>query len=136
MFHRYLHQDGSREMAVWRAKVRGPLAVTRHRRTEIVNAICRAAFLGQLTPVTPADFAAEFAAGHLRQAEILWRSALNRAAVLSQQHTPRLGTHSLEVLHVACALELKSRHFLTFDLRQQQLANAAGLRLVRLDLGA
>jgi len=57
---------------------------------------------------------------------------LNRAAELSQRHTPKLGTRSLDVLHVACALELKLRHFLTFDRRQQQLATAAGLKAVRL----
>ncbi len=31
----YLHQAGSREMASWRAKLTGPLAVTHHGRTEI-----------------------------------------------------------------------------------------------------
>jgi predicted nucleic acid-binding protein len=45
----YIHQEGSREMAAWRARVRGPLAVTHHGRTELVNAICRAAFQGILS---------------------------------------------------------------------------------------
>jgi predicted nucleic acid-binding protein len=56
----------------------------------------------------------------------------NCAAELSQRHTPKLGTRSLDVLHVACALELKLRHFLTFDTLQQQLAKAEGLRPVHL----
>ena len=128
----YLHQAGSREMAAWRAKISGPLAVAHHGRTEIVNAICRAAFLGQLDAKGMAqaltDLSADFQAGHLLQADILWRAALSRAAELSKVHTPKLGTRSLDVLHVACALELKSFHFLTFDLRQQQLAVAVGLR--------
>lgn len=132
----YIHQEGSREMAAWRARLRGALAVTHHGRTEVINAICRAAFLGQLDPAgmgeALADFNSDFDSGHLRQADILWRAALNRAAGLSQQHTPKLGTRSQDVLHVACALELKLRHFLTFDIRQQQLAAAAGLRIVQL----
>jgi len=132
----YIHQEGSREMAAWRAKVRGALPVTHHGRTEIVNAICRAAFLGQLGAEALieiiADFNSDFASGHLRQVDILWRAALNGAAELSQRHTPKLGTRSLDVLHVACALELELRHFLTFDSRQQHLAAAAGLKLVRL----
>jgi hypothetical protein len=33
---------------------------------------------------------------------------------------------------VAGALELKLRHFLTFDSRQRQLAAAAGLKVVRM----
>jgi hypothetical protein len=32
------------------------------------------------------------------------------------------------VLHVATAVELGLRHFVTFDSRQRQLARAAGLR--------
>lgn len=132
----YLHQAGSREMSAWRAKLAGALPVTHHGRTEIVNAICRAAFLGQLDPAglleTLADFSADFAAGHLWQADLLWRAALNRAAELSERHTPTLGTRSLDVLHVACALELRLRHFLTFDGRQRELATAAGLRAIRL----
>ena len=131
----YIHQDGSREMAAWRARVRGSLLVTHHARTEVVNAICRAAFLGQLTPETLAealrDFDSDFSAGHLHQPEILWRAALNRAAELSRQYTSKLGTRSLDVLHVACAVELKLRYFLTFDVRQRQLAAAVTLKVVR-----
>ena len=132
----YLHQAGSREMAIWRGKLQGPLAVTLHGRTEVINAICRSAFLGQLNPdrlsEALADLNSDFISGLYRQADILWRSALNRAAELSQQHTPKLGTRSLDVLHVACALELKLRHFLTFDTVQQKLALAVGLRLIHL----
>ena len=132
----YIHQAGSREMAEWRAKHRGVLTVTHHGRAEIVNAICRAAFLGQLDPdvlaTTLDDFSSDFASGRLRQADILWRAALSRAAELSQLHTPKLGTRSLDVLHVACALELKLSHFLTFDIRQQRLAEVAGLKSVRI----
>ena len=132
----YIHQDGSREMAAWRAKNRGALVVTHHGRGEIINAICRAAFLTQLSDRAMAealsDFESDFVAGHLCQADILWRAALNGAMELSREHTPKLGTRALDVLHVACALELKLRHFLTFDVRQQKLAAAAGLRIVPL----
>jgi len=132
----YIHQAGSREMSVWRGKISDALAVTHHGRVEIINAICRAAFVGHLTEDAArealADFAADFAVGRLRQAEILWRAALNRAAELGQKHTPKLGTRSLDVLHVACALELKSRYFLTFDERQQKLATVVGLKTIEL----
>lgn len=37
----------------------------------------------------------------------------------------------MDVLHVACALELRLPYFLTFDERQQRLASAVRLRLVR-----
>ena len=132
----YIHQEASREMAAWRAKVRGALIVTHHGRVEVVNAICRAAFQGELPTdelgEVLSEFDADLAAGHLHQADILWRAALNQAAELSKLYTPKLGTRSLDVLHVACALELDLAYFLTFDTRQRQLAVAAGLKLVRL----
>lgn len=130
----YLHEEGSRAMAVWRAKTHGALPVTHHGRTEIVNALCRAAFLGHLARdglgESLTDFAADFAEGRLHQADILWRAALDRASDLSRQHTPDVGTRSLDVLHVACALELKLRRFVTFDRRQQKLAKRVGLRVI------
>lgn len=132
----YIHQAGSRETSIWLGKVNGALTVTHHGRIEIINAISRTVFLGYLTANAAsealADFASDFNAGRLRQADILWRSALNLAAELGQEYTPKLGTPSLVVLHVACAVELKSRYFLTFDLRQRKLASAVGLKTVEL----
>jgi predicted nucleic acid-binding protein len=131
----YVHQDGSRQISAWRAKVPGPLPVTHHGRTEVINAICRVAFLGEINEEgleeALSDLAADFASGRLEQADILWRAALNRAPELSREHTPKLGTRALDVLHVACALELKLRYFFTFDARQQQLAIATGLKPIR-----
>jgi hypothetical protein len=77
----------------------------------VINAICRSAFVGHLNDDQLAEalneFNSDFALGHLCQADILWRAALTRATELSERHTPKLGTRSLDVLHVACALELK-----------------------------
>ena len=133
----YVHQhERSRQMVAWRAGVEGALTITHHGRTEITNALCRARFTGELDDQgledALSDFETEFAHGQLVQADILWRAALNRAAELSRTHTPALGTRALDVLHVACALELKLRHFLTFDDRQRKLAAAAGLKIVKL----
>ncbi len=132
----YLHCAGSREMAAWRARVDGPLPVTHHGRTEIINALCRARFLGHLDAAGCAealsDFDEDLVLGRVVQADILWRAALDRAAELSRVHTPELGTRALDVLHVACALELRLPYFLTLDARQQKLASAARLKLLRL----
>ena len=133
----YLHQHGrSRSVIAWRAGINGALPITHHGRTEITNAICRSRFTGELDEHgledALADFEADFAQGRLDQVNILWRAALNRAAELSRSYTPTLGTRSADVLHVACALELKLRHFLTFDDRQRKLAMAVGLKLVKL----
>jgi predicted nucleic acid-binding protein len=50
-----------------------------------------------------------------------------RAIQLSQKHTPRVGTRTLDVLHVAAAITLRARFFYTFDQSQAELARAANL---------
>ncbi len=46
---------------------------------------------------------------------------------LARRHGARLGMRTLDTLHVASALELKSERFWTFDNRQAKLALAVGL---------
>ncbi len=132
----YLHQHGSRELALWFARASSPVQVTHHGQIEIVNAICRAAFVGDVVEdgmlKALQHFKEDLTNGRLQLADILWRAALNRAAELSRSFTPTLGTRSLDVIHVACALELGRRNFLTFDAKQRELAIATGLKPVRL----
>jgi predicted nucleic acid-binding protein len=56
-----------------------------------------------------------------------WAAVYRVAEALSAQHTVKGGCRSLDVLHVATAVYLKSDRFLTFDVGQAQLAKAAGL---------
>ena len=72
----------------------------------------------------------DFVQGRYVVADVLWRATLKRAGDLSRQYTRRLGCRSLDILHVASALELQCRSFLTFDVRQQQLARAVKLRMI------
>jgi len=121
-------------MTTWRAKLSGPLPVTHHGRVELINGIALAAhrrFISA-TALTAALAALDddFETGRYRQTDLLWRSALKRAGDLSRQHTPALGTRSLDVLHVASALELNLRRFVSFDERQQKLARAVGLKVI------
>lgn len=53
-----------------------------------------------------------------------------KGAALTRSHVARLGTRTLDSLHLACALELKAQQFWTFDERQAKLAKAAGLKVV------
>jgi predicted nucleic acid-binding protein len=55
--------------------------------------------------------------------------AFDLCTTLAQQHGARLGIRTLDTLHVASALELKSDRFWTFDQRQAKLALAAGLKI-------
>lgn len=119
-------------MNAWRGKTKGALVVTHHGRVEVINGICLAAhrreIAGEALADTLASFDEDFADGLYRSADLLWRATLNRAAELSRAYSPKLGTRSLDVLHVASALELEIRCFVTYDRRQEDLARAVGLK--------
>jgi predicted nucleic acid-binding protein len=130
----YLHEPESRALAAWRSRHAGALTVTHHGRVEMTNGLALAAHRG-LIPKAAFQLALaalddDFHHGRYRLADLLWRSTLNRAAPLSRMHSRGFGTRTLDVLHVASALELGLCQFLTFDLRQQELARATGLKLV------
>ncbi|NJK90568.1 MAG: type II toxin-antitoxin system VapC family toxin [Blastochloris sp.] len=56
-------------------------------------------------------------------------AVLRLARAYSLQRTARGGHRTLDVLHVATAVHLGARTFLTFDKRQRQLARYAGLKV-------
>jgi predicted nucleic acid-binding protein len=130
----YLHEPDSQAMTAWCARLRGSLAVTLFGRVEIVNAIGLALARGFLSrPAHEAALAAlddDFMQGRLMLANIQWRSALRLADEIGRKRTPALACRTLDILHVASALTLDCRHFLTFDIRQRKLAEATGLKSV------
>ncbi len=128
----YIHEPASAAMSAWRSRTKGALPVTPHGRLEIVNGICLAGFRKIISAEALSDAIASFdedlAESRYVDADILWRATFRRARELSRAHTPALGCRTLDVLHVATAMELGLRYFVTFDSRQRQLAKAAGLK--------
>jgi hypothetical protein len=51
--------------------------------------------------------------------------------ILARQHVAALGTHALEILHVAAAVVVGARAFVTGDRRRASLAEVAGLDVTR-----
>lgn len=131
----YAHDKHSAALSAWRLKHPGALGVTRFSRVELVNSMAAAVPRRHLSEADFQDFigdlATDFAAQRLRLVDVPWRAVLDSAADLSRLHTPALGTRSLDVLHVASALELKARWFVTYDHRQARLAEACGLALIQ-----
>ena len=92
-------------------RVLGTKRITRHSFTEFFGAINDArAFL---TPCA------------LDQAN-LFRKALE----LSRRYTARHQCRTLDILHVAAALEVEARSLASFDFRQRKLAISAGLNVL------
>ena len=130
----YLKEPESHRVAIWRTKIGGALFVTHHGRIEIANGIALAAHRRMIDQrafnAALAAFDDDFDSGRYVHADLSWRATLNRAGVLSRQHSGTLGTRSLDVLHIACALELGLRTFVSYDVRQQNLARLVGLKLL------
>lgn len=131
----YVHGARSMSMASWRFKQTRPIPVTKFGRLEILSAIALAAFRDELDNVDRKQaeriLAEDFTEGRLRLVDLPWRAVFDQAAALVEEHSPALGTRSLDVLQVASAMELNARHFLTYDTRQARLAAACGLKILQ-----
>ncbi len=130
----YVHDNRSRAFCAWRKRLGGSLPITMHGRSELVNCIALAVFRGDIDRAAAAaalsDLEEDLAAGRLHLADVPWRQTFERATALSMAHTAKLGTRTLDVLHVASAITSRCRWFVTYDARQAPLARAAGLRLI------
>ncbi len=74
----------------------------------------------------------DLSAGIFSHIEIPQSSVLIETERLSARHSEKLGTRSLDILHVAMALSVGCQRFLSFDLRQVKLAKATGLKVPNL----
>jgi len=99
-------------------------------RSEVSNAVFRQAFLRKLTFAEALRAWKSFETDRRGAAwdcvefpDQAWETCID----LARKHGPALGVRNLDLLHVACALELKAQKFWTFDDRQARLAEAVGL---------
>jgi predicted nucleic acid-binding protein len=75
------------------------------------------------------DVETDIAGGFLVPTPIASAGLHEKARQLSDRYTPGLGTRSLDLLHVAAALNLKAEVFFSFDERQRQTAAREGLKV-------
>jgi len=67
--------------------------------------------------------------GLLIHTTMAWGDICRRADDLSEKHMVKNGQRTIDLLHVAAALEIGTKLFLSFDHRQCGLAKAAGLQV-------
>ena len=99
---------------------------------EVINAVGLRVFRKEVSAsqaqVALLDFEKDLRAGVFQLRPIL-EAVFERARQLSRQTTPKLGTRTADLLHVAAALELSADYLYTFDQRQRKLAQAVRLKL-------
>lgn len=116
------------------AAVPPPILLTDWHRVEIANAFQRAVKNGRITAaqaeVLWQDFTNDVTAGRFEIATIDYEAVLTRTLALTQKHTATIGTRSLDLIHIATALEIEVADFLSFDHRQRQAGSAEGLNVL------
>jgi len=114
------------------AAARKPLLITSLGELEAVNAFYRRVFRKELSPsnviVAVGDLEADIQSG-IFQLHSMPQSAFTRAKALAGTITASIGVRTYDVLHVAAALELGAHTLYTFDRKQREAAQAAGLKV-------
>jgi len=110
-----------------------PLAISHFHAVEIPNAIRLKRFRKDITAAQEAEslraFQADVDAGRLAYLTYDLAAVFIRASSLSAKYSNTLGTRSLDILHVAAALEAECVEFISFDERQRKLAAKEGLKV-------
>ena len=139
LFGFYLKQSNSQAAAELAAMMKEPLHVTSLLAYEFRQALRFQAWRHSANPregIALADthvalnrFETDLAGGVAVLASCDFQDVLRLAEELSKRHTIAGGHRSLDVLHVATALHLGAREFLTFDANQRKLAAAEKLKV-------
>ena len=111
-----------------------PLVLTSLHRLELQNAIALAVFRKQLTQEVAnsvwRNIESDLANGSIIPVSLIWADVFREAESIVSQYSPEIGCRSLDILHVASAKVLGSDQFITFDIRQNNLAKAIGLTVL------
>jgi len=129
----YLEESTSKAADAALGTSREPLPLTPLVTLELRNAFNRAVQRGRLTAAERdalwQDIETDIAGGFLVPIPVAPEPLHEKARQLSDRYTPALGTRTLDLLHVATALLLKSEIFFSFDGRQRKVAASEGLKV-------
>jgi hypothetical protein len=129
----YLTQPDSPKALAFMRDFREALPFTPLHRHELRNALRLAVFRNEIDAerrkAAFEDIDSDLADGILAHLPVRWTEAFGEAEALGKSHTETLGILGMDLLHVGIALTLGAKRFLTFDLRQIELAKSAGLNV-------
>ena len=133
LFSLYGNDANTPRALVWIKANRLPLTVSILNEYELGNALRFAESRGGIAVGEAALFWSQFEADR-GSGRIIFRvcnlaDVLDEGKRLSATHTLKGGHRGFDILHVAAALKLGAKEFLTFDQNQKILANAEGLHV-------
>lgn len=126
----YVLDANSERAAAHIQQAKFPILLTSFGELELINAISLRLFRKELVP-SEVKAARALVQKDLVDGVLLIKpltmGIFEKATQMARRRTPHLGTRTLDILHVASALELKAEMFYTFDRNQERLARAEGL---------
>ena len=127
-----LRVDSNHEAAMrYMAECGETLAFNPLHRVELRNALRNAQAFGQITEnerrLAFRQIEQDLQAGLLIYTRVSWTDVFRLADELSNKHSGKEGQRTIDLLHVALAVECGARIFLSFDRQQRSLAKAANL---------
>ena len=129
----YVLEAGSEFVQSCLSEQDDPLPVWELQEAELANALHLKVFRNEWT-----EAEAELRIEHFhsrKQRGLYVFPEIDRVELIREFHrlsleTPRTGCRTMDIFHVACALQIPSCRFLTFDGRQGKLARMAGLEMI------
>ena len=129
----YRQENTSARAAALMRRQAPPVRLSQLGELEFRNALHLAVFRGELAAGEAALkqrlFEQDLAQGIFAVVPIPSTALFATAAGLADRHSARLGTRSLDLVHVAAALLLDVGTFLSFDARQRAAAKSEGLKV-------
>ena len=130
----YVEESNSKEVDALLRDLGTPFAFSHFHEIEIPNAIRLKRFRGEIAhgqeSAALQAFRVDVDSGRLARPVYDLGAVFIRAERLSGKHSGDLGTRSLDLLHVAVALEAGCKALASFDERQRDCAALAGLKVI------
>jgi predicted nucleic acid-binding protein len=133
LFSLYVKEDETPQAQAYAEQLAEALTFTPFHRLELRTAFRLRVFRGELEPdklrraLRLSD--EHVTEGFLQHTPLVWADALREAERLGEAHLTETGARSGDLFHVASAVVLGAREFVTFDQRQTLLARRAGLKV-------
>ncbi|MFN0127482.1 MAG: type II toxin-antitoxin system VapC family toxin [Verrucomicrobiales bacterium] len=131
LFALYGNDANTPRAVAWMKRCRTALSLSTLNEYELANALRFAEFRKEIAAGEAALFWAQFeadrASGRIKVQVCNLADVVDEAKRLSATHTLTGGHRGFDILHVAAAIRLAAKNFLTFDRKQKELAEAEGL---------